>query len=67
MGHAVEYLVDSGMFLRDERNQRDEDAAIQILMRLSRAIFAECPEVVPVGKRLDNWAKDVAMRAAGRG
>lgn len=67
LGHAVEYLVDSGMFLRDERNQRDEDAAIQILMRLSRAVFAGCPEVVPVRKRLGNWARGVAMRAAGRG
>lgn len=65
LGHAVEYLVDSGMFLRDERNQRDEDAAIQILMRLSRAVFAECPEVVPVGRRLGNWAKRVVMRLAG--
>ena len=66
LGHAVEYLVDSGMFLRDERNRRDEDAAIQILMRLSRAVFAECPEIVPVGQRLGNWARGWAMRAAGR-
>ena len=66
LGHAVEYLVDSGMFLRDERNKRDEDAAIQILMRLSRAVFAECPEVVPVGRRLAKWARELAMRAVGR-
>lgn len=65
LGHAVEYLVDSGLFLRDERNQRDEDEAIQILMRLSRAVFAECPEVVPVRRRLGRWAKGVALRAAG--
>ena len=54
------------MFLRDERNQRDEDEAIQILMRLSRAVFAECPEVVPVRRRLGDWAKGMALRAVGR-
>ncbi len=67
LGHAVEYLVDSGLFLRDERNQRDEHEAIQILMRMSRAVFAECPEVVPVRRRLGKWFKGVAVHATGRG
>ena len=49
LGHAIEYLV-------DQQRHRDSDAesqsfpseadapAIQILMRLSREVFAECPE-----------------------
>lgn len=62
LGHAVEYLVDSGLFLRDERNQRDEHEAIQILMRLSRAVFAECPEVVPLRRRLEAWGERLTGR-----
>lgn len=62
LGHAVEYLVDSRLFHTGEHNQRDENEAIQTLMRLSRAVFSECPEVVPLSQRVRGW---VSERIAG--
>ncbi len=55
IGHAVEYLVDSRLFQVGDHNRRAEQEAVQILMRLSRAVFAECPEVVSLRKRLKRW------------
>ena len=62
LGHSVEYLMDSRIFLRDGRAEQDEQEAIQILMRLSRTVFLECPEVVPVSRRLGRWLTE---RVAG--
>jgi hypothetical protein len=58
LGHAVEYLVDSRLFHAGCHNQTDEQEAIQILMRMSRAVFSECPEVVTLGRRLGRWVSD---------
>jgi hypothetical protein len=58
LGHAVEYLIDSRLFDGADHNQRDEHEAVQILMRLSRAVFAECPQVISVGRRLRTWVQD---------
>ncbi len=55
LGHAVEYVIDSRLFNANELNPRDEQEAVQILMRMSRAVFLECPEVVPVRRRLRQW------------
>lgn len=60
LGHAVEYLVDSRLFQMDDQGQRDEAEAVQILMRLSRAVFAECPEVVSIHERLRRWLQHFA-------
>jgi hypothetical protein len=62
LGHAVEYLADSGLFLRDERDPVAEQQAIQILMRLSRAVFSECAVVLPLRVRMRLWLQ----RKAGR-
>ena len=55
LGHAVEYLVDSRMFQVEDSSQRDHQEAVQILMRMSRAVFAECPEVVSLRRRFRRW------------
>ena len=44
--------MDSGLFLRDDRAPQAEQQAIQILMRLSRAVFAECAIVMPLRVRI---------------
>jgi len=64
LGHAVEYLVDSRMFQMGEHNRRDEQEAVQILMRMSRAVFVECPEAVSLRRRVGRW---VADRLGGAG
>ena len=55
LGHAVEYLADSQMFLLDEGTMRSNQEARKILMRCSRAVFLECPEVVPASRRMGRW------------
>ncbi len=65
LGHAVEYLIDGGMFNRETDTSANQ-AAIQILMRLSRAVFQECPEVMPVRRRLGQWGQRVVARALRR-
>ena len=55
LGHAVEYLADSQLFLTDEAGVRHSREAVQILMRCSLAVFLECPEVIPVSRRLSLW------------
>jgi hypothetical protein len=55
LGHAVEYLVDSRMFLIDQPTTRADAEATQILMLLSREVFFECAAVVPLARRLGLW------------
>lgn len=58
LGHAVKYLIDSRLFDQVDRNPRDKEEAVQILMRMSRAVFAECTDVVPVGRRMRQWVRE---------
>ncbi len=55
LGHAVEYLVDSRMRFNDPQASAGEREAIELLMRLNRAVFSECPEVVPLSRRVRQW------------
>ena len=55
LGHAVEYLVDSRLRFNDSQAAAGEREAIEILMRLNRAVFSECPEVVPFSRRVRQW------------
>ncbi len=52
LGHAVEYLVDSRLYLGE--SDASDQLAVQTLMRLNREVFAECAEVAPKG-RLRQW------------
>ncbi len=65
LGHSVEYLVDSRLFTKDEVEARNDREAVQILMRLSRAVFAECPEVISVRRRLTRWYWRTVRSATG--
>lgn len=63
LGHAVEYLVDSRMFMEDAGDPTSHREAVQILMRMSRTVFSECPEVQPVRRRMVRWlTSKVALR-----
>jgi hypothetical protein len=55
LGHAIEYLVDSRLYSASPASSRNEAGAAQLLMRLSRAVFADCPERVPLHRRLRAW------------
>lgn len=58
LGHAIEYLVDThiagGAHLVTDAGDPDQEAA-QILMRLNRAVFAECEEIKPLSTRIREW------------
>ena len=56
LGHAIEYLVDSRMFLVEEPRTPAEAEAVQLLSRSSREIFQSCAEIVSVSQRLRLWA-----------
>jgi hypothetical protein len=47
LGHAIEYLVDSRFHGGAEVPSRSDTEAGEILMRLSRDVFAECRPVSP--------------------
>jgi hypothetical protein len=55
LGHAVEYLVDQRLFALTEQDRANDSEAAQTLMQLSRAVFLECPEVIPVSRQIASW------------
>jgi len=55
LGHAIEYLIDSRLHRSDEAQAKSDTEASQILMRLSREVFAECREIVPIRRMLQRW------------
>ncbi len=55
LGHALEYLVDTRMFVYREPNTKADAEAIHILSRCSRELFATCAEVVPLRQRVKTW------------
>jgi hypothetical protein len=55
LGHALEYLHDSRMFLINEPASGSDAQAVQILAGLSRAVFAECAVVKPSSRRWRDW------------
>ena len=65
LGHAVEYLVDSRMFMIEPSTAKSEREAVQILMRLSRLVFAECEEVLTVWDRVVGLLERPAKRRRG--
>ncbi len=50
LGHAIEFLYDSQVYQNNGALSQSDMEAVEILMRLSRAVFMECKEVVPVGR-----------------
>ena len=50
LGHAIEYLVDSRLF--EQWETAADAAAVHLLMERSRAVFADCEEIVPWHQRV---------------
>ncbi len=67
LGHAVEYLVDSGLFVTEENGQaaKARQEAIQILMQMSRLVFSECREVVSLWERLGRAVEKICAGPEG--
>ncbi|WP_158790085.1 hypothetical protein [Granulicella sp. L60] len=54
LGHAAEYLAHSRRFQIDETEDSSAEA-IHILMELSRSVFDEFAEQIPVSRRVERW------------
>ena len=65
LGHAIEYLIDSRMFLIDEPANKADEQATRILMRLSREVFMECAEAISTRRRLRDWLTRKSSGLAG--
>ncbi len=50
LGHALEYLSDSAY--ADRVTLPAISDAVKILAEKSRTVFAECPEIIPLSKRI---------------
>jgi hypothetical protein len=64
LGHAIEYLIDSQLWRGRDYDPKADQEAIQILMRLSREVFGECPEVISVRRRFHAWVAERVVRDA---
>jgi hypothetical protein len=52
LGHAIEYLMDSYVLTHAADTNNGDHEAAQILMGLSRMVFEECAEIVPLSHRV---------------
>jgi len=56
LGHAIEYLTDEYFHEKNRFSSNDSQvAAIQLLMRLNREVYYECPVVRTLGERLRSF------------
>ena len=58
LGHALEYLLDSAVQV-DGLVCPEILAAVELLAERSRAVFAECPEILPLSQHLSRWLGEV--------
>ena len=61
LGHAIEYLMDSYLLTAAGGGEESDREAMCILKRLNLEIFQECPEVVPLWRRLWNAGRKFAL------
>jgi hypothetical protein len=53
LGHAIEYLADEFVLDGGEVSSKNGQVeAVQLLMRMNRQVYFECPEVPTIGERL---------------
>lgn len=58
LGHAIEYLSDE--FIVAPEDSRGRMEAILLLMEVNRRIYADCPEVPSLGRRLVTMLRRIA-------
>lgn len=55
IGHAIEYLIDSGRPHCEQDANAAREEAVAILKRASLEVFAQCPVVRPLRVRMLAW------------
>ena len=62
LGHAIDYLIDENVYAADSRSKKmGQMEAVQLLMKINREIYFECPEVPSVRER---WRSLLGLRTA---
>lgn len=57
VGHSIEYLIDSRLFITSGLDDRAEHEAVQVLMSASRAVFSECAKIVSLRHQFSRWVE----------
>jgi hypothetical protein len=55
LGHAVDHLIYSRMFLTDKAEVRGDADAVHLLMTVRRSVFEECERVVSGDRQMRSW------------
>jgi hypothetical protein len=56
LGHAIEYLSDEFVHAGGSFSAHDGQVeAVQLLMRINRQIYLDCPEIPTLGERCRSW------------
>ena len=55
LGRAIEYIYDSRVYRNAGELSPSDVEAVQLLMRLSREVFLQCREVVPMRRGIKQW------------
>jgi len=66
LGHAIEYLMDSRLYAVDGADPKSEAEAVNLLMGLSRAVFAECEEVTTLWDKVERLCRRSFAREGRR-
>jgi hypothetical protein len=62
LGHAMDHLIYSRMFLTDAMTVKAEGEAIHILMTLRREVFQECERIVSEEHQVKRWLMERLTR-----
>jgi hypothetical protein len=64
LGHALDHLIYSRMFLTDTDAVKAETDAVHILMVSRRSVFEECETVVRRNRQVKQWISERLRRSA---
>ena len=64
LGHAVDHLIYSRMFLTDADAVKADSDAIRILMVLRRSVFEDCETVAQENRQVKHWVMERLGRRA---
>jgi hypothetical protein len=62
LGHAIDHLIYSRMFLTDASVVKAETDAVHLLMVLRRRVFEECETVVGRNRQVKQWIAERLRR-----
>jgi|ERR1700722_19481723 hypothetical protein len=62
LGHSVDHLIYSRIFLTDAAAVKADADAVHLLMKLRRSVFEECERVVSENRQVKRWIMERLRR-----